>query len=102
RDVFAIPANIYNPMGAGCNRLIQEGAKLIITVDDILDELNISHRNVQTKTQTEQIQPANGIEMEILKCLSTDPLHVDEIARLSSRSIAEVNATLVMLELKGL
>ena len=42
RDVFAVPGNINSPASKGTNRLIQEGAKLITRVDDVLEELNLA------------------------------------------------------------
>ncbi len=102
REVFAVPSNIYNVMGRGTNRLIQDGAKMVINVHDILDELNIVHNVVETRIQTERIVPANKIEAQVLNNLSTDPIHIDELVRLSGLSIAEVSSTLTLLELKGL
>lgn len=102
REVFAVPANIYNPMGTGCNRLIQDGAKLVMGIEDILDELNIAHEMVTTRTRTEQMLPANPTEAMIMQYLSADPIHIDEIIRLSGLSTAVVSSTLTVLELKGL
>jgi DNA processing protein len=102
REVFAVPGNIYSPMSRGTNRLIQEGAKLVMHVGDVLDELNIAYTNVQTRLSAEQIAPGNEVEASILKHLSADPLHIDEIVRLSQLPIATVSSTLTILELKGL
>jgi DNA processing protein len=102
RDVFAIPHNIFSPSGRGCNQLIQDGAKLVSTVDDILDELEVAHVKVQTRIQTERLQPANDTEDAILRQLSADPIHVDIIVRQTQLPTATVTSTLTMLELKGL
>lgn len=102
RDVFAVPSNIFNPMGGGTNRLIQDGAKLVINVDDILDELKIAHEAVLVKTITERIAPANATEVKLLDYLGTDPIYVDDLIRLSGLSAATVSSTLTILELKGL
>lgn len=102
REVFAIPSNIFNANGAGCNKLIQDGAKLIMRPEDILDELNVSYDAHETKVQTEKLAPANETEKRILAYLESDPIHVDDITRDSGLSSAEVNATLTILELKGL
>lgn len=102
REVFAVPGNIFNPSSRGSNRLIQDGAKLVMDADDILIELNVALRNVQLQAAAEQIAPANGIETHLLEHLSADPLHVDELARLTGLPIAVVTSTLVILELKGL
>jgi DNA processing protein len=102
RDVFAVPGNIFNPMSGGTNRLIQDGAKLVMNVNDILDELNIAQTQLQTRTITERIVPANETEARLLELLGTDPVHVDDLTRLSGLPIASVNSTLTVLELKGL
>ena len=57
RDVFAIPHNVFSLTGRGCNQLIQDGAKLVAEVNDILEELDVSHVKEQTRIQTERIQP---------------------------------------------
>ena len=102
REVFAVPHNVFSLSGRGCNQLIQEGAKLVAGVDDILDELNISHIQAQTKIETERLQPANSAETAILAQLSADPIHVDVIVRQTRMPTATVSSTLTMLELKGL
>ena len=102
RDVFAVPHNIFSKTGRGTNRLIQDGAKLVLRVRDILDELDIRHINVQTRTKTERIQPESETEITILNLLGADPIHVDEIVRLSQLPIQVVTSTLAILELKGL
>jgi DNA processing protein len=102
REVFAVPGNIYNQASRGTNRLIQDGAKLVVSVSDILDELDIKHQTVQTQAIAEHIVPANETEARLLEQLCADPLHVDEIARLSGLPIATVTSTLTVLELKGL
>lgn len=102
KDVFAVPANIYNPKGTGANRLIQDGAKLVMEVEDILCELNITYSNHETRVQAEAIQADDPTEIKILGYLSMDPIHIDEIARLSGLPVATVSSTLTILELKGL
>ena len=102
REVFALPHNIYNKQGSGTNRLIQDGAKLITDITDILNELNIAYQTVETRTRTEQIAPSNETERLILQHLAVDPIHIDDLTRLCGLSIAEVTSTLTILELKGL
>ncbi|MFN8373485.1 MAG: DNA-processing protein DprA [Anaerolineae bacterium] len=102
RDVFAIPGNILNPASSGTNRLIQDGAKLVMSVKDILDELDITQVAVQSKIITEMISPANDTEATILQFLGADPIHIDEIVRQSGLPTAVVSSTLTILELKGL
>jgi DNA processing protein len=102
RDVFAVPANIFNPAGVGTNRLIQDGAKLVTSAADILDELNITYENVQTRQYTERIQPATETEAAVLALLTTDPQHIDALVRQSGLPTSTVSSTLAILELKGL
>lgn len=102
RDVFAIPANIFNEMGAGSNRLIQEGAKLVMRASDILDELDVTYNNHVTKQKTETIAPTGDTEYQILSLLDSEPLHIDEIVRRTGLETATVASTLAILELKGL
>ena len=102
RDVFAVPGNIFSMTNSGTNRLIQDGAKLVMTVTDILDEFNIVHNNVETRIVTEQIAPANTNEITILDYLSADPIHIDDLVQMSGLPVAMVSSTLTILELKGL
>ena len=102
RDVFAVPGNIFSMTSGGTNRLIQDGAKLVINVADILDEFNIVHNNVQTRVVTEQIAPANANEIKLLDYLGADPIHIDDLVRMSGLPVAMVSSTLTLLELKGL
>lgn len=102
RDVFAIPANIFNEMGAGSNKLIQDGAKLVMRASDVLDELNVSYSNRVVEQKTETIAPSGDLEIQVLTILDSEPLHIDEIIRETGLSTSEVSSTLAILELKGL
>ena len=102
RDVFAVPQNIFSKTGRGSNRLIQDGAKLVMDPGDALDELNISHRNTQIGIKTEQLQPANPTEKMIHEQLGVEPIDVDTIVRRTQLPAATVTSTLALLELKGL
>lgn len=102
REVFAVPGNIFSQSSGGTNRLIQDGAKLVMDVADILDEFNIVHNAVQTRAATEKIAPASGNEARVMEFLSADPIHVDDLVRMTSLPVATVSSTLTILELKGL
>lgn len=102
REVFAIPGNIFNPNSQGTNRLIQDGAKLVMGIEDILEELNIAQVAMQAKQVTDHIAPADAMERKVVSNLSADPIHVDDLARLCGLPIAHITATLTILELKGL
>ena len=102
RDVFAVPGSIFGPSSAGCHRLIQDGAKLVVTVEDVLDELKVAYQAVETRTATERIAPGSEIEVRVLAYLSATALHVDDLVRQSGLPVAAVSSTLTLLELKGL
>ena len=101
RDVFAIPGSILSPASKGTNHLIQEGAKLVCNHSDILEELNLSIVAPQ-QLEIKEFLPANESESLVLKQLTPEPIHIDEICRSSGLAIAEISSTLVILELKGI
>ena len=100
RDVFAVPGNITSRMSTGTNRLIQQGAKLVTRAEDILEELNLTM--IPQQLEMREALPADESERVLLKHLTSDPTHVDEICHASGMPVAEVSATLTMMELKGL
>ena len=100
RDVFAVPGSILNPSSAGPNQLIKEGAKVVTSADDILEELHLT-AVVEQRTARELL-PSDPTEAAILARLSHEPTHVDELARAAGLPMAVVSSTLTMLELKGL
>ncbi len=100
REVFAIPGSILSPASRGTNHLIQEGAKLVRDYTDILEELNL--RNVARQIEMREVLPTTETESLLLKQLSAEPTHVDEVCRSSGLPIATVSSTLAMMELKGL
>ncbi len=102
REVFAVPANIYNQTGQGCNRLLQDGAKLVMSEKDVLEELDIAYEHTRIRDVAEEIVATDVVEDKILALLDTEPIHVDDLVRLSGLSTAEVTSTLTLLELKGL
>jgi DNA processing protein len=100
REVFAIPGSILSPASRGTNHLIQEGAKLVRDYTDILEELNLM--NVARQIEMKELLPATETESSLLKHLSAEPTHIDEVCRNSGLPIATVSSTLAMMELKGL
>jgi len=99
REVFAVPGNILNRTSGGPNHLIQQGAKLVMTMGDILEELNLTM--VAEQTEAREIIPDNETEAVLLKYLSAEPIHVDELGRAAGLPISEVASTLTLMELKG-
>ncbi len=102
RDVFALPHNIFSKTGQGTNALIQDGAKLVMRENDMLEELNMTHLHMQARVETKNIQPENDTESLIMRQLGADPIHIDVIVRQTNLSTAAVSSSLTLLELKGL
>lgn len=101
REVFAVPGSIYAPNSRGTNKLIRESAaKLTLDVGDILTELNLTAAAHQIEMT--ELLPADETESALLRCLTAQPTHIDEVRRESGLPIATVTSTLAMLELKGL
>ncbi len=100
REVFAVPGSILSSSSKGTNNLIQQGAKLVTNCGDILEELNLAV--VAQQMEMQEIIPTDAIEGILLKQLSSQPRHIDEICRQSKLETSIVNSKLAMMELKGI
>jgi DNA processing protein len=106
REVFAIPGSIHNPLARGCHQLIRQGAKLVETAEDILEEL-IAHlptKNLTSKVETDETQNEPALDpdhQKLLKCLQFEPVAIDELVNCSGFSAAEVASMLLIMELEG-
>jgi DNA processing protein len=95
RDVFAIPGSIHSPLSKGCHALIKQGAKLVDTAQDVLDELGIP---------AGQRAPAVDVPGEgaaLLAHLGFDPCDIDTLVVRSGLTADAVSAMLLQLELEG-
>lgn len=100
REVFAVPGSVFSPQSRGPNDLIRSGAKLVASVDDILDELNLTTLPQQIELQ--EALPATDTEADLLRHISKEPVHIDEVCRESGLPASTVSSLLAMMELKGL
>jgi len=101
REVFAVPGSILDRGSSGTNRLIQQGeAKLVLRAQDVLEELNLTM--VSQQAEVRAVVPENATEACLLKQLSEEPIHVDELGRAVGLPIAQVTGALALMELKGL
>jgi DNA processing protein len=100
REVFAVPGSIFARGSRGTNELIQQGAKMVCAVTDVLEELNLTM--VSEQAQARAVIPENQTEAVLLAHLSAEPVHVDELGRALQLPIAEVTSTLALMELKGM
>ncbi|MCL7751183.1 DNA-processing protein DprA [Guyparkeria hydrothermalis] len=112
RDVFAIPGSIHNPLARGCHHLIREGAKLVETGQDVLEELapTLRRQLEATATATEESagpgpeappSPRDPEQQRILELLGHDPQPADTLIEASGLTAGEVSSILLMLELAG-
>jgi len=123
REVFAIPGDIFNENSIGVNRLIQDGAKLVTGVDDILEEFGLIVKNIKDyETRRREKRKKIKTEIQCKKSLNIDsliknlpeeerniylklddfPQHVDEIAKKCNLDIAKIGDILTLLELKDI
>lgn len=100
REVFAIPGNIYSPSSIGSNNLIKNGAKMVLNANDILDDLNL--KNIKTFITNKKIIPESKEEEIILKFITHEPIHIDDIARETKINSAILSSILIMMEMKGM
>jgi DNA processing protein len=100
REVFAVPGSILAPQSKGTNKLIQNGALPLLSVNDLMQALDITRVGEQKAAR--KIMPADAIEAKLLMILTQEPIHVDEIRNQSELPIEKVSAALVLMELKGL
>jgi DNA processing protein len=104
REVFAVPGNVGAEGSRGTNRLIKEGAKLIESSDDILEEILPQWRKGQEETPKAE-DPVSALTEEeriLYKLLGETPLHIDALIRESQLDPGKVASLLLNLEFKGL
>ena len=103
REVFAIPGNIGAKNSEGTNRLIKQGAKLVTSVEDILEELNlITSVQQKEKNQIEKdLSQLSEMEKNIYNLIMNEPYHIDKIAQETNLTTSCALSTLLSLELKG-
>lgn len=105
RDVFALPGSVLNPLSRGCHALIQEGAKLVVTAEDILSELygmtKICQERVEKTDQSPQTVVLTQQQAAVLAAVGYESTSVDQIVGDVGLAVAIVTSELLMLEIHG-
>ncbi len=108
RDVFALPGSIHSPFSKGCHRLIRDGAKLVETAQDILEELKLPvigaavHPTARAAGAGDRAGPRDPVAAKVLAALGHDPVDVDTLVVRAGISAGALTATLAVLEIEGL
>jgi DNA processing protein len=102
RTLYAVPGRIDSPAALGSNRLIQQGAKLVISVDDILDDLPLVFKNRPDLPAAAPVADLTPDQQKILDALGTDETALDSVIATSGLTAAAVSSTLLALEMRRL
>lgn len=105
REVMAVPGSVSNPQKAGCHHLVRQGAVLVETPEQVLQELALLTKPVTT-TKQQKIDMMSQVEdpkqRNILKALDYDGRYVDELVSTTGLDVGELSTLLMGLELQGL
>ncbi len=107
KEVFAIPGSIHSPQSRGCHALIKQGAKLVESVQDVLEELNIGSASQRvagpgTQRETSQVERTSADPLgALLSALGFDPVGLDALQERCQLDTATLQAQLMTLELGG-
>lgn len=103
KDVFAIPGSIHSPQSRGCHALLKEGAKLVETARDVLEELPRARARVAAPApeDRQQAQAEAAPECGLLSAIGFDPVSLDALVARTGMATSHLQAELLELELQG-
>jgi DNA processing protein len=117
REVMAVPGKIDSPLSEGCHQLIKQGAKLIESVEDVMEALGYIGKQLEGHASTAAAEASekigaplfdvsqiklSGDEKTIFEYLSKEPVHIEQIIAGTKLAVGSINAGLISLRLKGL
>ena len=101
KDVFAIPGSIHSPQSRGCHYLIKQGAKLVETAQDVMEELKVPHSSMFHTDQLGDDEEAPEGDSSFLSALGFDIVSLDALQARTGLPTPELQAKLLELELDG-
>jgi DNA processing protein len=105
KDVFAIPGSIHSPQSRGCHALLKQGAKLVESAQDVLEELSLPGGSGQAPSAPDRPAPSSvepgRSQKGLLTALGFDPVSLDALVARTGVSPAHLQAQLLELELQG-
>ena len=96
REVFAVPGSIHSPLAKGCHRLIRDGAKLVESAQDILEEIGFARRGTAREDEA-PVEPA--VHADVFNLVGHDPVDLERLVEQSGREPGELVGALLELEL---
>jgi len=100
REVFAIPGSIHSPVARGCHQLIRDGAKLVESAEDILEELRLDTCRTAAPA-VPAMEPDDDENAPVIASLGHDPVDMDTLVQRTSLTPEALYAILLTLELEG-
>jgi DNA processing protein len=101
RDVYAIPGSIQSPLARGCHELIRQGAKLVETAADILEDRKSLHLTSNPEEKPLFAPGSGSCDNDLLKIIGYDPVSLNALAARAGVDAATMNAQVLMLEMDG-
>lgn len=102
RDVFAIPGSIHSPLSKGCHQLIKQGAKLVESAQDILEELKYCDAGSRASSTGQAAGSKDPVTDKLLTAMGFDPVDANLLAVRCELDAAALNGQLLRLEMEGL
>jgi DNA protecting protein DprA len=99
REVFAIPGSIHSPLAKGCHQLIKQGAKLVDSLQDIVEELNLN--KAVNAPLAEEKSAINQDQQTLLDAMAYEAVSIETLVQLTGLTVSTLSSMLTLLELEG-